>query len=58
MDNSMSKELKLCRGFVKASTLMTNKRRKIRKKNCKRRNKIFNKMMKRYGCIPLPKEWQ
>lgn len=54
----MSKELKICRGFIKASTLMTNKRRKIRKKNCKRRNKIFNKMMKRYGCVPLPKEWQ
>ena len=54
----MSDELKWCKHFLKTSYLMFyHPRKRIRKKNIHRRNRLINYAIKRWGYFPVPPEW-
>ena len=53
-----SDELNWCIAFNKANSLLRNRKARIRKKNDKRRRKLFAYMMKRWGSLPLIPEFE
>jgi len=54
----MSKELRWCKSFLRVNQLMCyHKRKKVRLKNLKRRQRMFEKAIRLWGCFPYPPEW-
>jgi len=54
----MSDELKWCKSFLRVNYLMCfHHRKKIRKKNMHRRDKLAQYAFKRWGHFPMPPEW-
>lgn len=54
----MTNKLKWCLGFAKAVRLRGHKKYRIRRKNINRTMRLKNKAFRRWGCFPLPPEWQ
>lgn len=53
----MSKELKWCLNFARAVHLRGHKKRKVRKKNIKRVERMRSQAFKKWDYFPLPIEW-
>lgn len=57
MNLTMSKELKWCLNFARAVQLRGHKKKRIRKKNIKRVERMRSQAFKKWGYFPLPIEW-
>ena len=54
----MSDELKWCKKFLRVNSLMCyHHKKKVRKKNIHRRDKLAQYAFKRWGHFPMPPEW-
>lgn len=53
----MSNELRWCLGFNRAVDLRGHSKRRVRKKNISRVEKMKKKAFQRWGCFPIPPEW-